>query len=74
MNIQEVLDRLKAGNERFVNDQLKSNLNDQPRRAELTGGQQPWAIILSCADSRVVPEMLSIRVWASCLWCVWREM
>jgi carbonic anhydrase len=55
--IQEVLDRLKSGNERFVADSLDGKLNDSSRRGSLTGGQEPYAIILSCADSRVVPEL-----------------
>jgi carbonic anhydrase len=57
MNSQEVLERLKSGNERFVADKLDGKLQDSERRNSLTGGQSPYAIILSCADSRVVPEM-----------------
>ncbi|CAE7251363.1 cynT [Symbiodinium microadriaticum] len=57
MNIEDVIARLKDGNQRFVNDQLKGELQDHSRRESLTGGQQPYAIILSCADSRVVPEL-----------------
>lgn len=57
MTIQEVLDRLKAGNDRFVADSLDGKLQDSSRRGALTGGQDPYAIILSCADSRVVPEL-----------------
>ncbi len=57
MEINEILDRLKEGNKRFVTDGLKSEKQDGSRRESLTGGQQPFAIILSCADSRVVPEL-----------------
>ena len=57
MNSQEVLDRLKEGNERFVADKLDGKLQCSSRRSSLTGGQAPYAIILSCADSRVVPEL-----------------
>jgi len=57
MNSQEVLERLKVGNERFVADKLDGKLQCSSRRSALTGGQEPYAIILSCADSRVVPEL-----------------
>lgn len=57
MTQTEIIDRLKAGNERFVNDKLDGKLQDSARRGNLTGGQSPYAIILSCADSRVVPEL-----------------
>lgn len=57
MTIQDTLDRLKEGNERFVKDKLDGKLQNSHRREELTGGQKPYAIILSCADSRVVPEL-----------------
>jgi carbonic anhydrase len=57
MTIAEVKERLRSGNERYVADRLNRDLQDQNRRQDLTGGQQPFAIILSCADSRVVPEL-----------------
>ena len=57
MSSNEVLDRLKAGNKRFVSDKLDGKLQNSDRRGSLTGGQEPYAIILSCADSRVVPEL-----------------
>jgi len=57
MTIQESLNRLKEGNARFVADQLNSKLQDSSRRESLLDGQQPYAIILGCADSRVVPEL-----------------
>lgn len=57
MTIQDTIQRLKDGNARFVLDKLDGKLQDSSRRNDLTGGQQPYAIILSCADSRVVPEL-----------------
>ena len=53
----EILSRLKEGNKRFVSDQLDGELQNSSRREKLTDGQDPYAIILSCADSRVVPEL-----------------
>jgi len=57
MDSKQALERLKEGNERFVADKQKGELRDLTRRAALTGGQKPFAIVLSCADSRVVPEL-----------------
>ena len=57
MTAEEILNRLKEGNERFSSDDLKGEKQEASRRSELTGGQTPDAIILSCADSRVVPEL-----------------
>ncbi len=54
---EDALARLKSGNANFVNDSMDGKLQDSSRREELTGGQHPFAIILSCADSRVVPEL-----------------
>jgi len=56
-SIPEVIERLKTGNQRFVADKLDGKLQGSNRRSSLTDGQQPYAIILSCADSRVVPEL-----------------
>lgn len=57
MTIDQVLSRLTEGNDRFVNDKLGGKLQNTNRRMDLTSGQDPYAIILSCADSRVVPEL-----------------
>jgi carbonic anhydrase len=54
----EALARLKAGNARFVTGALKGAPVDAERRAALVAGQSPFAIVLSCADSRVPPEFV----------------
>ena len=58
MNWEDALIKLKAGNENFVSDKLEGKFQDSERRGDLTGGQKPYAIILSCADSRVIPELM----------------
>ena len=49
---QEVLDRLKAGNQRFVNGNtsLAKTLSHH-ERAEMAKDQNPFAIVLGCSDS-----------------------
>lgn len=56
LTADQALAALKAGNERFVADMRDGKLQDSARREALTGSQSPYAIVLSCADSRVVPE------------------
>lgn len=57
MTKADILSRLKEGNQRFVSDTLQYDLQNSKRRNDLTSGQAPFAIVLSCADSRVVPEL-----------------
>lgn len=57
-NWQKALQRLEAGNVRY-----KSGKYDHPNQApdcrELwQEKQEPWCIVLSCADSRVTPELV----------------
>ena len=56
MNQDQIITRLQEGNQRYVADMLDRKLQNNERRTTLTGGQEPFAIVLSCADSRVVPE------------------
>ena len=58
MKAQEALSKLKEGNKNYVNDQLAHPNSNSERKASQTGGQSPFAIVLSCADSRVVPELI----------------
>jgi len=58
MNIDSVLELLKSGNDNFVNNNLSNSNQDSARRRDVVGGQNPFAIILTCSDSRVVPELI----------------
>lgn len=58
MDAQSALEQLKEGNSRYVKGDLKHPHTDPDRRHETVGGQHPFAVILSCADSRVVPELI----------------
>ena len=55
----EALERLKAGNCRFVADvQGLGSVASPARRYELATRQEPFAIILGCSDSRVPAEIV----------------
>ncbi len=54
----EALEKLKAGNARYVADADVCAAHLTQQRASVAGGQAPWASILSCADSRVPPELV----------------
>lgn len=49
---------LKSGNERFQKDQLKEVNLSSTKREELAKGQHPFAVIITCSDSRVPPEFI----------------
>jgi carbonic anhydrase len=56
---ERALERLKAGNERYVEGLLEGGSPSSPeRRTELVSRQDPFAIILGCADSRVPAELV----------------
>ena len=52
------LARLKSGNARFVANASEALPITAPRRTALAQGQSPFASVLSCADSRVPPEVI----------------
>ena len=55
----EALVRLREGNERFASDiRMRDARTNRKRRRELEAGQEPFAIILGCADSRVPAEIV----------------
>jgi len=59
LDATQALDRLREGNRRFVSNQAAGHVvSDPTRRAELVAGQEPFAIILGCSDSRVPAELV----------------
>ncbi len=52
------LNRLRDGNRRFAANQPAHGEDAESRREELTRGQEPFAIILGCSDSRVPAEII----------------
>jgi carbonic anhydrase len=54
----EALQRLKDGNDRFVRGEARFPTVQKEVLAELALGQQPYATILGCSDSRVPPELV----------------
>lgn len=58
LSAPDALARLQEGNARYVADLLERPHADSTRRLHLTGGQNPFAVVLGCSDSRVVPELI----------------
>lgn len=58
LNADDALKRLMEGNKRYVSGHAKGPNRSPARRAELAKSQHPVAIVVSCSDSRVPPELL----------------
>jgi len=54
----EALQLLRYGNRRFVANVRSHDSATEARRAEVAAGQEPFAIILGCSDSRVPAEIV----------------
>ncbi|AMB39763.1 carbonic anhydrase [Arthrobacter sp. TES] len=50
--------RLREGNERFVSGESRHPNQDAARRSSLLEGQNPFAVIFGCADSRLAAEII----------------
>ncbi|MBR5681905.1 MAG: carbonic anhydrase [Ruminococcus sp.] len=56
---EEAKKRLINGNQRYIgSDELKSDVSPDTLLRFSRSGQQPYAIIITCSDSRVVPELI----------------
>jgi carbonic anhydrase len=58
ISAEEALERLREGNRRFVSQSRSDELTSPTRRREVAEGQNPFAIILGCSDSRVPAEIV----------------
>ncbi|GII99680.1 carbonic anhydrase [Sediminihabitans luteus] len=55
---REAWERLRHGNQRFVEGTVQHPSQDAGRRAELTVAQHPFAVVFGCSDSRVAAEII----------------
>jgi carbonic anhydrase len=58
MSPAEAIERLRAGNARFLSGEVAPALTEPGSHRLVAGAQAPFAALLACADSRVAPELL----------------
>jgi len=58
LSAKDALTKLKQGNERFVAGEIKHDHASEGWRKSLVEGQHPFAVIVSCSDSRVPTELV----------------
>jgi len=58
MDAREALERLVAGNRRFAAGRPEGPNRGPERRRETALQQRPFAAVLTCSDSRVIPSIL----------------
>ena len=59
ISARDALELLRQGNHRFVSEaSSRDTFESRARRLELTAGQEPFAAILGCSDSRVPVEIV----------------
>jgi carbonic anhydrase len=58
MTPDQALKKLMEGNARFVSGKVIHPDQSAKRRAEVVSGQNPFAAVISCSDSRVPPEIV----------------
>ena len=59
MSPQEAISRLQEGNQRYITSmQCIGDTSSAQREKTLTEGQNPYAVIVTCSDSRVIPEAI----------------
>ncbi|TPK46994.1 carbonic anhydrase [Mesorhizobium sp. B2-5-4] len=58
LSLDEALAALKSGNESYVSHPELCSIDLAAQRNAVAAHQAPWATIISCADSRVPPELI----------------
>lgn len=58
MRYEEICQKLLDGNKRFIEDKSSFPQPNSKQRELLANGQKPFAVVVTCSDSRVVPEFI----------------
>ncbi len=55
---EQALEKLLSGNEKYLSGSIKPNVSASLRNDLATNGQHPYAIVITCSDSRVPAELI----------------
>ena len=59
IDMNSIIERLMEGNERFISEGLrKGDISAIIRKKTCMEGQKPYAVVITCSDSRVIPEAI----------------
>ena len=59
LSADQVIEKLKEGNQKYINQMCTiGDTSIQKRVQTYIKGQHPYAIIVTCSDSRVIPESI----------------
>ena len=59
LSAAEALAKLKEGNQRYLEAETNpGNVSPKIRQLTCDEGQSPYAIVVTCSDSRVIPESI----------------
>ena len=59
MEARKALEQLKKGNKSYLNAKTGGgDISPEKRRYTSINGQSPYAVVVSCSDSRVIPECI----------------
>ena len=58
MNNETIINKLKDGNKQYVKGGMIGDVSKNRRIDTYLNGQSPFALIITCSDSRVIPEVI----------------
>ena len=59
LSAEEALQKLKDGNQRYLTAEANpGDVSPKIRQYTCENGQSPYAIVITCSDSRVIPESI----------------
>ncbi len=58
LSARQSLERLKSGNELYLKNKSGGDVSPEKRTDTCENGQHPFAVIITCSDSRVIPESI----------------
>ena len=58
INADNAIEKLKLGNAAYLSEKNSGDISLLKRQQMLSDGQHPYAIIISCSDSRVISESI----------------